>query len=125
MDARAGESTSCICLDDQLKIRGCRETIPTGLQNMEIEPSHRGRQKPRLCTNRKDKAPQRENHSKAGLRVHPSLWRERFGPITLIHVGWEAREAPVDAEVFFLDFSFYRTYQEVGFRVCDHPGFAE
>jgi hypothetical protein len=56
---------------------------------------------------------------------HPSLWRGRFEPIRLIHVGWEARKAPVDAVVFFLDFPSYRTYQEPAFRVCDHHGFAE
>ena len=56
---------------------------------------------------------------------HPSLWRGRFEPIRLIHVGWEARKPPVDAVVFFLDFPSYRTYQELAFRVCDHHGFAE
>src|SRR6266513_941437 len=54
-----------------------------------------------------------------------SLARGRFEPIRLIHVGWEARKAPVDAVVFFLDFPSYRTYQELAFRVCDHHGFAE
>jgi hypothetical protein len=39
----------------------------------------------------------------------PSLWRGRFEPIRLIHVGWEARKARVDAVVFFLDFPFCRT----------------
>jgi hypothetical protein len=56
---------------------------------------------------------------------HPSLWRGRFEPIRLIHVGWEARKAPVDEVVFFPDFPSYRTYQELAFRVCDHHGFAE
>ena len=56
---------------------------------------------------------------------HPSLWRGRFEPIRLIHVGREARKAPVDAVVFFLDSPSYRTYQELAFRVCDHHGFAE
>jgi hypothetical protein len=28
-----------------------------------------------------------------------------------IGVGWEARKTPVDGDVFFLDFSFYRTSQ--------------
>jgi hypothetical protein len=56
---------------------------------------------------------------------HPSLWRGRFEPIRLIHVGWEATKALVDAVVFFLDFPSYRTYQELAFRVCDHHGFAE
>jgi hypothetical protein len=32
-----------------------------------------------------------------------------FEPIGLIHVGWEARKAPVDAVVLSLDFHFCRT----------------
>jgi hypothetical protein len=43
----------------------------------------------------------------------------------LIHVGSEARKAPIDAVVFFLDFHSYRSSQELAFRVCDHQGFAE
>jgi hypothetical protein len=27
--------------------------------------------------------------------------------------GWEARKLPVAVKVFFLDFPFYRTYQDV------------
>jgi hypothetical protein len=57
--------------------------------------------------------------------VHASLWRGRFEPISLIHVRWEARKAPVDVVVFFLDCRSYGTYQELAFRVCDHCGFAE
>jgi hypothetical protein len=95
------------------------------LSRLEIEPSHAEDVKsPALALTARTGHQQRENHSKAGPGVHPSLWRGRFEPITLIHVGWEARKAPVDAEVFFLDFSFYKTYQEQVFRVFDHPGFA-
>jgi len=74
-----------------------------------------------LLENRKDGAPEIQPQSLG----HPSLWRGRFEPIRLIHVGWEARKAPVDAVVFSLDFPFYRIYQELAFRVCDHHGFAE
>src|SRR6266481_9101799 len=96
------------------------------LSRLEIEPSHTEDVKsPALALTARIGHQQRENHSKAGPRVHPSLWRGRFEPIPLIHVGWEARKAPVDAEVFFLDFSFCRTCREVGFRGCDHRGFAE
>ena len=96
------------------------------LSRLEIEPSHAEDVKsPALALTARTGHQQREHHSKAGPSVQPSLWRGRFEPITLIHVGWEAREAPVDAEVFFLDFSFYGTYREPGFRVCDHHGFAE
>jgi len=50
-------------------------------------------------------------HQRSGLCASkfPSLWRGRFEPIRLIHVGWEARKARVDAVVFFLDFPFCRT----------------
>ena len=43
----------------------------------------------------------------------PSQWRGRSEQISLGHVGWEARKTPADGEVFFLDFSLYRTYQAV------------
>ena len=56
---------------------------------------------------------------------HSSLWRGRFEPIRLIHVGREARKAPVDTVVFFLFFPSYRTYQELAFRARDHHGLAE
>jgi len=58
-------------------------------------------------------------------RVVLNYGAEGFEPIRLIHGGWEARKVPVDAVVFSLDFPFYRTYQELAFRVCDHHGFAE
>jgi len=96
------------------------------LLRLEVEPNHaEDVNSPALALTAGIGQLQSENHSKAGPRVHPSLWRVRFEPITLFHVGWEARKAPVDADVFFLDFSFYRTYQELGFRVRDHHGFAE
>ena len=79
------------------------------------------RHRDELLENRKDGAPEIQPQSLG----HPSLWRGRFEPIRLIHVGWEARKAPVDAVVFSLDFPFYRIYQELAFRVCDHHGFAE
>ena len=43
----------------------------------------------------------------------PESLARKVRTIRLIHVGWEARKAPVDAVVFFLDFPFYRTYQEL------------
>ena len=49
-------------------------------------------------------------YQRSGLCLQvPSLWRGRFEPIRLIHVGWEARKARVDAVVLFLDFPFCRT----------------
>jgi|SRR5207249_3744162 len=45
------------------------------------------------------------------MAPQPSTWRGRSEQILLNQVGCEARKIPADAEVFFLDFSFYRTYQ--------------
>src|SRR6266852_2993501 len=42
---------------------------------------------------------------------HPSTWRGRSEQISLDQVGCEARTIPAEGDVFFLDFSFYRTYQ--------------
>ncbi|MGB9010013.1 MAG: hypothetical protein WCC18_15470, partial [Candidatus Acidiferrales bacterium] len=39
----------------------------------------------------------------------PSTWCGRSEQILLNQVGCEARKIPADAEVFFLDFPFYRT----------------
>src|SRR6476620_1313694 len=43
----------------------------------------------------------------------PSTWRGRSEQTSLHQVGCEARKTPASAEVFFLDFSFYRTYQDL------------
>src|SRR5580704_8002416 len=43
----------------------------------------------------------------------PSLWRGRSEQISLDHMGWETRKTPAVAEVFFLDFPLYRTYQDL------------
>src|ERR1700730_13693568 len=43
----------------------------------------------------------------------PSQWRGRSEPISLDHLGWEARKTPADGDVFFLDFPLYRTSQEL------------
>ena len=49
----------------------------------------------------------------------------RSEQIQLNQVGCEARKIPVDAELFFLDFPFYRTYRDLtawsedNFRVAD------
>ena len=43
----------------------------------------------------------------------PSTWCGRSEQILLNQVGWEARKVPASAGVFFLDFPFYRTYQEL------------
>src|SRR5580704_8260137 len=46
----------------------------------------------------------------------PNKWRGPSEQILLHSVGCEARKRPAVADVFFLDFSFYRTYQAV--RCC-------
>src|SRR5271155_1813096 len=43
------------------------------------------------------------------LAPQPSTWRGRSEQISLDQVGCEARKSPAEADVFFLDFSFYRT----------------
>jgi hypothetical protein len=45
--------------------------------------------------------------------LQPSTWCGRSEHILLIQVGCEARKIPADAEVFFLDFYLYRTYQDL------------
>jgi hypothetical protein len=57
--------------------------------------------------------------------LQPSTWRGSSEQILLLQMGCEARKRPAVADVFFLDFPFYRTYQELAFRVCDRHGFAE
>src|SRR5277367_4185527 len=46
------------------------------------------------------------------LAPQPSTWRGRSEQISLDQVGCEARKSPAEADVFFLDFSFYRTNQD-------------
>ena len=47
------------------------------------------------------------------LRNEPSLWGNRPKQPSFDHTGWGVRKYPAAAEVFFLDFPFYRTYQEL------------
>jgi hypothetical protein len=47
------------------------------------------------------------------MAPQPTTWRGRSEQIQLNQVGSEARKIPADAELFFLDFPFYRTYQEL------------
>src|SRR6266481_9010215 len=47
------------------------------------------------------------------MAPQPSTWRGRSEQISLDQVGCEARKIPAEGVVFFLDFSFYRTYQEL------------
>ena len=49
----------------------------------------------------------------AGPQRQPSPWRGQARQILLNHVGCEARKIPAVGEVFFLDFSLYRTYQDL------------
>ena len=46
-------------------------------------------------------------------RVHGAAGQEQ---ILLNDVGCESRKIPAAGEVFFLDFPFYRTYQELSFE---------
>jgi hypothetical protein len=48
------------------------------------------------------------------MAAQPSTWRGRSEQIALDQVGCEARKIPAEGDVFFLDFSPYRTYQELG-----------
>jgi hypothetical protein len=45
--------------------------------------------------------------------LHTESMGGRSEPISLDQVGWEARKTPAAAEVFFLDFPLYRTYQDL------------
>jgi hypothetical protein len=45
---------------------------------------------------------------------HPSPWRGSSEQISLDYTGWEGSKTLADAIVFFLDFPFYRTSQELG-----------
>jgi hypothetical protein len=49
----------------------------------------------------------------------PSSWRGRPEQISFVQMGCEARKLAATGEIFFLDFSFYRTIQHLG-RRC-HP----
>ena len=56
----------------------------------------------------------RENPNQGGRSApQPSTWRGGSEQILLHQVGCEARKIPADAEVFFLDFPFYRTYRDL------------
>jgi hypothetical protein len=50
----------------------------------------------------------------------PSTWRGRSEQILLNQVGCETRKSPAGGDVFFLDFSFYRTYQELMHPHAEH-----
>jgi hypothetical protein len=52
------------------------------------------------------------NHGVA-IAPQPSTGRGRPEQILLTRVGCEGRKTPADGVVFFLDFSLYRTYQEL------------
>src|SRR5271169_1429852 len=52
------------------------------------------------------------------LAPQPSTWRGRSEQISLDQVGCEARKAPAGGDVFFLDFSLYRTYRELAAAKC-------
>ena len=45
--------------------------------------------------------------------VRRRAWRGSSEQISLDHVGWEARKTPAAGYVFFLDFSLYRTSQDL------------
>src|SRR5258708_36403563 len=50
----------------------------------------------------------------------PSTWRGRSEQISLDQVGCEARKIPAGGDVFLLDFSLYRTNQELAASLeCD------
>jgi hypothetical protein len=55
----------------------------------------------------------RQNPNRWGNASNPSTWRGSSEQILLNHVGWEARNGPAVAGVFFLDFPFYRTNQDL------------
>jgi hypothetical protein len=66
----------------------------------------------RLRCERAMKTAGRENPKPLGQSSRPpSTWCGRSEQIQLNQVGCEARNIPADAEVFFLDFSPYRTYR--------------
>jgi len=53
-----------------------------------------------------------ENHRERKPKtLGPSIWRGSSEQILLKQMGREARKIPAVALVFFLDCSFYRTYQ--------------
>jgi hypothetical protein len=47
------------------------------------------------------------------IAPEPSTWCGRSEQIQLNQVGCEARKIPADAELFFLDFPFYRTNRDL------------
>jgi hypothetical protein len=52
--------------------------------------------------------------------MKPPGWKNQISGIRgqhkifLHYVGWKVRKYPAVGEVFFLDFPFYRAYQELG-----------
>jgi hypothetical protein len=76
-----------------------------------------------LCWFRNGQASSRKSDENRWQRKPQSLWQHVQQPSTsrgsseqilLNHVGWEARKSPAVAGVFFLDFPFYRTNQDLG-----------
>src|SRR5580704_8313033 len=51
------------------------------------------------------------------LAPQPSTWHGRSEQISLDQGGCEARKIPAEGGVFFLDFSLYRTSQDMGYGV--------
>ena len=63
----------------------------------------------------------RGNPNRLGYTAQqPSSWRGRSKQILLDRVGWEARKTLAGAIVFFLDFPFYRTFQDLAMRISDN-----
>ena len=63
------------------------------------------------------KTADRENPNRwANVSSNRAHGRGRSEQILLNRVGCEARKIPASGEVFFLDFSLYRTYQELARR---------
>jgi len=56
----------------------------------------------------------RENPKRwATTSQQPSPWRGRSEQLSFVQMGCEARKLAATGEIFFLDFSFYRTLQEL------------
>ena len=53
------------------------------------------------------------------MAPQPSTWRGRSEQTSLDQVGCEARKIPAVGEVFFLDFSLYRTNQALAAAKAD------
>ena len=58
-------------------------------------------------------AGRRNPNRRATVPCTPNQSRGRSEPISLDHLGWEARKTPADGDVFFLDFPLYRTSQDL------------